>query len=67
MNLRQAIVFSILMENGEGILDKAPSYVEEKLKSAEALTNPEVMLDLFNLAKLDEWQEKWKVRFKHKE
>jgi len=37
MTLRQAVVFAMLMEEGEGILGKAPSYVEEKLTACESL------------------------------
>jgi len=37
MTTRQAVVFAMLMEEGEGILSKAPSYVEEKLTACESL------------------------------
>lgn len=59
MKLNQAIVFAILMENGEGIIGKVPSYVEEKLKSTSQMSQPECLLDPNNLAKYEKWQEKW--------
>ena len=40
MTLKQALVFSILMQNENGILDKAPSYIEEKLESCAMLSHP---------------------------
>ena len=59
MNLKQAVVFSILMENNEGIIGKAPSYIEEKLNSCEELGEPEVLLDSNNKQKFDDWKNKW--------
>ena len=61
MNLKQAIVFAILMENDKGILGKAPSYVEEKLRSCEQSDKPEALLDTNNQAKFLKWQEKWGI------
>jgi len=64
MNLRQAVVFSILMENGLGIEGKAPSYILKKLKSASSLEIPETLLDHKNLAKFEKYQGFWKVNLK---
>ena len=50
MNIKQAIVFAILMQGGEGIMSKHPSYLGEKLKSCELMENPERLLDTDNLA-----------------
>jgi len=63
MNLRQAIVFAILMENRDGIIGKAPSYIEEKLSSCENLNEPEVLLDTQNHGKFMKWIATWKVQF----
>ena len=63
MNLRQAVVFSILMQNGQGIMDKHPSYLLEKLHSAEIMEHPERLLDLQNRRIFEVWKEKWKVTF----
>lgn len=63
MTIRQALVFAILMENNDGVIDKAPSYMSEKLGHCGALQKPEVMLDDNNLAKFKEWQERWGVNF----
>ena len=63
MNLRQAIVFAILMENGGGIISKAPNYIKEKLKSCENLNEPEVLLDSQNHEKFIGWQNIWKLQY----
>lgn len=63
MNLRQAIVFAILMENNDGIIGKAPSYIEEKKGMIETLKYPERMLDANNLGKFKGWQKTWKLEF----
>lgn len=52
------ISFCVLMENGEGILGKAPSYVLEKYQTA----NP-ALLDGFNEHKLLEYIERWGFHF----
>jgi len=63
MNLRPAIVFAILMENNEGIIGKAPSYIAEKLKAVETMDEPENLLDAYNMGKFIEWQRKWRIKF----
>lgn len=64
MTIRQALVFAILMENNDGVLGKAPSYMEEKLNSAGSLDEPECLLDSQNLAKFNEWQKRWQINLK---
>lgn len=64
MTLRQAVVFSILMENGNGILDKSSGYIKEKLSLSGAMEFPERLLDKSNFAKFKEWQKKWDREFK---
>ena len=61
MTLKQIVVFSILMENGEGITGKAPSYVEEKLKilSGKNDYGVEAMLDDINIKKFRLYQKRW--------
>ena len=61
MNLKQAVVFAILMENHEGIRGKHPNYIIEKLKICGKLEYPERLLDLSNRTKLKEWKENWNV------
>ena len=58
MNLEQAVVFAILMENNDGILGKAPSYIIEK-KDSVIRENPEVLLDIDNREKFNQWKMKW--------
>lgn len=57
--LRKLVVFSILMENNEGILEKSPSYILEKFYTAMGLKEPEQLLDFSNRDKLEEWYRKW--------
>jgi len=63
MTLKQVVVFSILMENGEGIIGKAPSYIEEKLKICSGKNDygVEGMLDDENFEKFKEYQKRWGV------
>lgn len=63
MNLKQAIVFAILMENNEGIVGKAQSYIKEKMHVVEGLQFPERMLDPINFAKFEKWQKRWGIKF----
>ena len=62
MNIHQAVVFAILMENGDGIVGKAPSYVLEKLKACSTTLEPEALLDESNLAKFKWWVKIWEER-----
>lgn len=59
MNLEQAVVFAILMENKDGILGKAPSYILEKLEGCQLEPDPQGLLDPNNLAKLGDWKDRW--------
>jgi len=56
--LTKALVFAILMENGNGILDKSPSYIMEKWEMVKD-GMCEGLLDFINAGKLREWKEKW--------
>ena len=66
MNLRQALVFAILMEGGIGIMTKAPDYLKEKLNSCESMEEPETLLDPVNLRKFRLWRERWHIEFEQK-
>jgi len=59
MNIKQAVVFSILMENGEGILDKAPDYIMEKVQAVTLAPEPTFQLDRANYAKYLQWLKRW--------
>ncbi len=59
MNLEQAVVFAILMENDNGILDKSVNYILEKLESCMILEDPSILLDSNNLVKYKAWLDKW--------
>ena len=55
----QAVVFAILMQNGDGILTKAPHYVQEKAQMAFGTATPEMLLDENNMAIFRQWKERW--------
>lgn len=52
MNLKQIVVFAILMENNDGIIGKHPSYILEKFRNASCLDHPELLLDNKNFANI---------------
>ncbi len=62
MTLKQALVFSILMQNGNGILDKAPSYIAEKLEICSMMPDPKSLLDLKNQAIYEVYMGMWVVK-----
>lgn len=53
------IVFSILMENNNGILGKSPSYIHEKYEFCVKMKHPERLLDNTNKAKFNKYMEIW--------
>lgn len=55
----QLICFAILMEKGEGILGKAPTYVEEKYYACLSTPEPQALLDADNLRKFAEYKRRW--------
>ena len=59
--LLNIVSFAILMENGEGIMDKSPKYILEKFQRYCQSQDIEYMwgLDWENQSKLKEWIEKW--------
>jgi len=62
MELKQAVVFAILMQNGAGIISKSPFYIMEKLRSCEATSERKYLrclLSVENFAKLEDWERKW--------
>ena len=59
--LTRLVVFAILMENGEGILDKSPEYIEKKFHNAMTVPYPFEMLDYSNKRKFKRWGDKWVI------
>lgn len=60
--IERLVVFSIFMENGRGIVGKAPDYIQEKWEVANMDTSDEFILahlDQINQAKFREWQRIW--------
>ena len=64
MELEQLVAFCILMENGQGILTKAPSYIFEKFKSCGLRDSRQSLmglLDMSNQAKFKKYLKTWRV------
>lgn len=63
--LKKLVVFCILMESNEGILGKAPSYIEEKYERYISGFGPRDSwrwgLDQKNLQKFKEYLKRWEA------
>ena len=61
MTDKQVVVFSIAMQNGDGIMSKSPSYIQEKLNacSAENDKGIESILDSNNLSIFNAYEKRW--------
>ena len=60
--LEQLVMFSIFMENGEGIMSKAPDYIMKKWRRCRA-GNGFNGLDDANQAKFKAWISRWKFAY----
>ncbi len=62
MTIRQAVAFAFLMQNDDGIIGKAPSYVMEKMEQCRLHRKPdEQIFHPVLKAAFDAWAEKWKI------
>lgn len=62
VTLEQMVAFAIFMENNEGIMAKAPSYIKEKFSSCMSATPTLNLLyefDSTNRAKFIAWRQRW--------
>ena len=59
MNLRQAVVFGILMQNNSGVSGKSPKYIMEKAELCSIANIPETILDAPNRSTFYEFAKKW--------
>ncbi len=59
MNLRQAVVFGILMQNNSGVSGKSPKYIMEKAELCSIANIPETILDAPNRGAFYEFAKKW--------
>ena len=59
--IERLAIFSILMENNDGIVGKSPDYILEKFDSAISVLNPAGLLDEKNEEKLKEWRRIWRL------
>jgi len=67
LNIRQAVVFAILMQNNEGILSKSPDYLLEKLRTCGGYCVPEFILDSGNQAIFYEYAKKYGFNWQKKD
>ena len=62
LELKRLVVFSILMQNGQGIKGKAPNYIDWKYSFLMGCEDERWMrgiLDTVNQAIYDQWVETW--------
>ena len=59
MNLRQAVVFGILLQGNSGVLVKSPKYIMEKAELCSIANIPETILDYPNRCTFNRFAEKW--------
>jgi len=55
------LCFLVLMENGEGIKDKAPSYITEKTYMFRAGLDAFAALDIHNMHRVVQYCETWHI------
>jgi hypothetical protein len=55
------VCYLALMQNGDGLKDKHPSYIKEKLEMLTAGYDAFSYLDFKNMAKVIEWLNTWKL------
>ncbi len=61
--IERLVVFAIFMENGQGIVGKAPDYIAEKWQVANLNVSDEYIiahLDGLNQIKFRKWQRIWR-------
>jgi hypothetical protein len=64
MELEQLVAFCVLMEKGQGIISKAPSYLWEKWESCSQRTSRTDLLglmDMENATKFREYIKTWRL------
>lgn len=60
--VKDIVAFCVLMENGEGVMDKSPEYIMEKFNRYCLSEDPDEWhwgLDASNWEKLEKWSSKW--------
>lgn len=65
VSVEQIVTFAVLMENNQGIIGKAPSYIKEKFSECMQTTNPwllKAILDSENRAKFEAWRQRWTLK-----
>jgi hypothetical protein len=59
MRIKNAIVFAILMQNNNGIIEKSPAYVSEKLRMCERMEDSSGLLDDTNMKIYNQYLGLW--------
>ena len=65
MDLKQAVVFCILMETDGGIVTKHPFYILEKLEACQRSFKEDellALLDKYNQEKYQQWKRFWGIQ-----
>lgn len=55
------ICFLVLMQNGDGLIDKSPDYIAEKTRMLRAGYDAFAYLDIHNMRKALQWCVEWGV------
>ena len=63
LTIKQLVAFAVLMEKGEGITTKSPTYVAEKWKLVALTPDHQLptLMDIWNKAKYEEYLKTWKI------
>jgi len=64
------VAFCIIMQNGDGIISKSPSYIKEKWEQylrKSTFDNMRGILDSKNQKKFEEWLSNWEEYFEENE
>lgn len=56
------ICFLVLMQNGDGLIDKSPDYIDEKMSVLHSGLNAFSYLDIHNMHKVIDWCDQWGVQ-----
>lgn len=61
MNKRNMIAWLIVMQNYDGVISKAPSYIKEKWEKFQEAEYPRKLLCADNQEQYDDYIKKWRI------
>ena len=70
VSIEMVVAFCIIMQNGDGIISKSPSYIKEKWEQylrKSTFDNMRGILDSKNQKKFEEWLSNWEEYFEENE